>query len=107
MVRIRLRRVGRKKAPAYRIVVEAVTNVQRHSGADRCVVRLAREDGELRIDVSDTGSGLAPDRRPGVGLSSMRERAEELGGSLEITASPTGGTVVDALLPHAVAVRHG
>ena len=84
---------------AYRIVVEAVTNAQRHSGADRCVVRLAREDGELRIDVSDTGSGLAPDRRPGVGLSSMRERAEELGGSFEAGDRPGGGTVVQVRLP--------
>jgi two-component system, NarL family, sensor kinase len=84
---------------AYRIVVEAVTNVQRHSGADRCVVRLARLDGDLRIDVSDTGSGLAPDRRPGVGLSSMRERAEELGGSFEAGDRPGGGTVVQVRLP--------
>jgi two-component system, NarL family, sensor kinase len=84
---------------AYRIVVEAVTNVQRHSGADRCVVLLAREDGDLRIDVSDTGSGLAPDRRPGVGLSSMRERAEELGGSFEAGDRPGGGTVVQVRLP--------
>lgn len=84
---------------AYRIVVEAVTNVQRHSGADRCVVRLARQDGDLHIDVSDTGSGLAPDRRPGVGLSSMRERAEELGGSFEAGDHPDGGTVVQVRLP--------
>jgi signal transduction histidine kinase len=84
---------------AYRIVVEAVTNVQRHSGADRCVVRLAREGGDLCIEVCDTGSGLAPDRRPGVGLSSMRERAEELGGSFEAGDRPGGGTVVQARLP--------
>lgn len=84
---------------AYRIVTEAVNNVQRHSGADRCVVRLARQDGELHIDVSDTGSGLAEDRRPGVGLSSMRERAEELGGSFEAGDRPGGGTVVQVRLP--------
>jgi signal transduction histidine kinase len=84
---------------AYRIVVEAVTNAQRHSGADRCVVRLSREAGELRIEVSDTGSGLAADRRPGVGLSSMRERAEELGGTFEAGDRPGGGTVVRVGLP--------
>jgi two-component system NarL family sensor kinase len=84
---------------AYRIVLEAVTNVQRHSGADRCVVRLARQDGDLDIEVSDTGSGLAADRRPGVGLSSMRERAEELGGSFEAGDRPGGGTVVRVRLP--------
>ena len=52
----------------------------------------------LRIDVSDTGSGLAPDRRPGVGLSSMRERAEELGGSFEAGDRPGGGTVVQEMI---------
>ncbi|WP_299924736.1 sensor histidine kinase [uncultured Nocardioides sp.] len=84
---------------AYRIVVEAVTNAQRHSGADRCVVRLSRDAGDLRIEVSDTGSGLAADRRPGVGLSSMRERAEELGGTFEVDDRPGGGTVVRVGLP--------
>ena len=84
---------------AYRIVVEAVNNVQRHSGADSCTVALTREDGELHVEVSDTGAGLAPDRRPGVGLSSMRERAEELGGSFEVAPRPGGGTVVRVRLP--------
>jgi two-component system NarL family sensor kinase len=84
---------------AYRIAVEAVNNVQRHSGADRCTVRLTRVGGELHLEVSDTGSGLAEDRRPGVGLSSMRERAEELGGSFEVGPGPDGGTRVRASLP--------
>jgi signal transduction histidine kinase len=84
---------------AYRIVVEAVNNVQRHSGADRCAVVLAREGGDLRVEVADTGSGLAPERRAGVGLSSMRERAEELGGSFEASPRPGGGTVVRVRLP--------
>lgn len=84
---------------AYRIVVEAVTNVQRHSAADRCHVRLTRDNGELRVEIADTGTGLAPDRPAGVGLSSMRERAEELGGSFETVPRPGGGTVVDVRLP--------
>ncbi|MDR7255374.1 signal transduction histidine kinase [Nocardioides sp. BE266] len=84
---------------AYRIVVEAVNNVQRHSGADRCTVVLTRGDGELHLAVTDDGSGLAPDRRAGVGLSSMRERAEELGGSFEVLPRPGGGTVVRVRLP--------
>lgn len=84
---------------AYRIAVEAVTNVQRHSGADRCTVRLSRADGELHVEVTDTGTGLAEDRRPGVGLSSMRERAEELGGSFDVEPRPGGGTCVRASLP--------
>ena len=84
---------------AYRIVVEAVTNVQRHSGADRCLVELRRVPGELRVEVSDDGTGLAEERRAGVGLSSMRERAEELGGSFEVRARPGGGTLIDVRLP--------
>ena len=84
---------------AYRIAVEAVTNVQRHSGADRCTVRLSRADGQLHLEVTDTGKGLAEDRRPGVGLSSMRERAEELGGSFDVEPRPGGGTCVRASLP--------
>ena len=52
--------------------------------------------GELRVEVADTGTGLAADRRPGVGLSSMRERAEELGGTFEVgsaarAAAPSSG----------------
>ncbi|WP_322919714.1 sensor histidine kinase [Nocardioides renjunii] len=84
---------------AYRIVLEAVTNVQRHSRADRCEVRLTRDDAALHLEVADTGGGLAPDRRAGVGLSSMRERAEELGGSFEVAPRSGGGTVVRARLP--------
>jgi two-component system NarL family sensor kinase len=84
---------------AYRIVVEAVTNAQRHSGADGCVVRLTREKGDLRVRIADTGTGLAPERRAGVGLSSMRERAEELGGSFEAQPRPGGGTLIDVRLP--------
>ena len=84
---------------AYRIVVEAVNNVQRHSGADRCTVRLTRAGSELGVEVADTGTGLAPDRHAGVGLSSMRERAEELGGSFEVGPGADGGTVVRVRLP--------
>jgi two-component system NarL family sensor kinase len=84
---------------AYRIVVEAVTNVQRHSGADGATVRLTRTADEVHIEVADTGTGLSPDRRAGVGLSSMRERAEELGGTFGIGPGPGGGTVVRVRLP--------
>ena len=71
---------------AYRIAMEAVTNALRHSGAATCTVSLRREDGVLRLRVRDDGGGLAAGRRPGVGLSSMRERAEELGGTCSVTS---------------------
>lgn len=84
---------------AYRIVVEAVTNVQRHSGADSATVRLTRTADEVHIEVADAGSGLPSDRRAGVGLASMRERAEELGGTFRVGPGPDRGTVVRVRLP--------
>lgn len=89
------------EAAAYRIVQEALTNVVRHARARRCTVRLA-PDGvtcTLCVEVQDDGLGLEPGGRAGVGLASMRERAEELDGTLEIERLPGGGTRVRALLP--------
>jgi signal transduction histidine kinase len=82
---------------AYRIATEALTNVARHSGAHHARVELAAVDGALRVTVTDDGGGIA-DSIAGVGLGSMRRRAETLGGSLEIDSSQTG-TVVTATLP--------
>ena len=86
---------------AYRIAQEALTNVVRHAGARRCAVRLARDvaAGTLCIEIEDDGRGLGPNHRSGVGLSSMRERAEELGGTFAIEPIPGGGTRVRAQLP--------
>jgi signal transduction histidine kinase len=91
---------------AYRIVGEAVTNVVRHARASRCTVRVlsrAEPDGtvHLVVEVADDGRGR-PDPHllgPGVGLRSMSGRAEELGGRLEISGAPAGGTVLTACLP--------
>ncbi|MBL7627255.1 sensor histidine kinase [Frankia sp. CN6] len=69
---------------AYRIVAEAVTNAVRHSGCERCVVHVRPEAPWLVIEVSDDGTGLAADAVPGVGLQSIRERASEVGGRLEV-----------------------
>ena len=87
------------EAAAYRIAIEAVTNAARHAAAHACLVRLGTEDGHLQVRVADDGRGLAPDVHPGVGMSSMRERAAELGGSLRIESRAGGGTIVTASLP--------
>ncbi len=82
---------------AYRIAVEAVTNAVRHSGAARIEVTFEEAGAALVVEVSDDGRGVdgAPEGR---GRRSMRERAEELGGSLAVRdAHP--GTVVHARLP--------
>jgi signal transduction histidine kinase len=86
---------------AYRICQEALTNVARHSGASNCLVRLApdEEANVLRVEVADDGQGIVEDRSAGVGLHSMRERAEELGGSCVVASLPARGTSVRAILP--------
>ncbi len=86
---------------AYRIVQEALTNVVRHARAKTCRVRFSvdRAGGVLELEVTDDGVGMPEDRRAGVGLSSMRERAEELGGTLVVEPGPKGGTRVLARLP--------
>jgi signal transduction histidine kinase len=83
---------------ALRIVQEAITNVVRHSHARVCSVRLAAA-AALEVEVDDDGRGLAADRRAGVGLTSMSERAAELGGTCTITSPAGGGTCVRATLP--------
>ncbi|MFB4311077.1 histidine kinase [Actinomadura sp. GTD37] len=83
---------------AYRIVQEALTNVHRHAGAGCAEVTLCL-NGDLHVTVGDDGVGL-PDRvRSGIGMSSMRERAAELGGSCTVGPGPEGGTLVRARLP--------
>ncbi|GAA5037224.1 signal transduction histidine kinase [Thermocatellispora tengchongensis] len=83
----------------YRIAQEALTNVRRHARASRAEVVLRREPAALRLLVADDGAGLPPDRRAGVGLSSMRERTAELGGICLITGEPGAGTTVEVMLP--------
>jgi signal transduction histidine kinase len=87
---------------AYRIALEALTNAVRHARARTCEVRLElASDGPrgLRIAVADDGRGIEPHSTAGVGLRSMRERAEELGGSLTVAPGGDGGTLVRAWLP--------
>ena len=82
---------------AYRIAQEAMINVVRHAQARDCTVRLELADG-LRLEIADDGCGLNG-ARPGVGLTSMRERAEELGGRCVVVPLAGGGTIVRAILP--------
>jgi len=104
----------------YRIVQEALSNVSRHSGATRAWVRLTQVDGTLALDIEDSGAarGLAegaaaeagkaekaekadktaPERR-GIGITSMRERAELMGGQLTMTRAASGGMIVSVRVP--------
>jgi two-component system NarL family sensor kinase len=82
---------------AYRIVVESLTNVARHAAATKVQVRMSASDGQLHVSVHDDGAS-AKQWKPGVGLSSMRERAEQVGGSVVASARADGGRV-DAVIP--------
>jgi signal transduction histidine kinase len=83
---------------AYRIAVEAMTNVARHSRAQHCLVSVELNGG-LELEVSDDGDGIPARFRANVGLDSMRERAAELGGICTIERGPGGGTRVRARIP--------
>jgi signal transduction histidine kinase len=73
----------------------------RHAGADSCSIRIRLDDGTcaLVVEIEDDGRGVRPDDRSGVGMISMRERTEELGGRCTVTSLPGGGTLVKAILP--------
>ncbi len=82
----------------YRITQEALTNVVRHARTRTCVVRLV-VDEDATLEIVDEGVGIPAERSAGVGLTSMHERASELGGSCIVEPVPKGGTRVLVRLP--------
>ncbi|KJZ34592.1 sensor histidine kinase [Pseudomonas fluorescens] len=90
---------------AFRITQEAVTNIQRHAEAKNLLVRLQRMPQGLSLLISDDGQGFAPAADPGRegqrGMAGMRERIDQLGGTLAVTSEPGKGTQIEALLPWA------
>jgi signal transduction histidine kinase len=92
---------------AYRIAMEAVTNALRHGSPDAVEIRLveSHDSGRwLRVVVEDDGAGFRADRvRAGVGIGSMTERAQELGGTLVVDTLPGHGTAITAWLPSSTA----
>jgi signal transduction histidine kinase len=89
---------------AYRVVQESVTNVVRHSGADRAEVVVEHRPGRLVVTVDDDGSGVGDPHAltEGNGIRGMRERAAALGGEVRLEPSPLGGLRVVASFPTAV-----
>lgn len=96
---------GETQAQVMRIVQEALRNVLRHAGTGRATVRVERYDDSLRICVMDEGQGFEPgfleEREDGrhLGLRTMRERAESVGGTLSVDSKPGQGTRVVLQLP--------
>ena len=88
---------------AYRIILEALTNVIRYAKAQHCMIRFSIDqtgsDNSLKVEIQDDGIGLPDKRRAGVGTRSMRERSEELGGSFEIGSIKGNGTLVCVKVP--------
>ena len=89
---------------AYRVAQEALTNAVRHSGATRTDVVLTVGSDGIRVEVSDNGTGDVGPRPGGIGLTTMHERAAEIGGRLSIRGTRASGTRVALWLPCPAAV---
>jgi signal transduction histidine kinase len=91
----------------YRVLQEALNNVSRHSGEREAWVRLKFLGSALGLDVEDHGKGFAvQSTHQGIGLVGMRERAELIGGTLEMLRPESGGTLVRLLVPREKAEAH-
>jgi signal transduction histidine kinase len=82
----------------YRIALEGITNIIRHAQASRAVISIYSEDHSLYVEIRDDGIGLPEPLPIGIGMTSMRERAEELGGKLVVVPQESG-TCLRACLP--------
>ena len=90
------------KITVYRLIQEALSNAYRHGGGAAQAVRVATEDGELSLEISDQGPGFDASVPAGdghLGVAGMRERVESQGGTLEVDSKPGGGTRVQVRLP--------
>jgi signal transduction histidine kinase len=94
----------------YRVVQEALTNVSRHAKATRAVIGVSERDGRIFASVTDDGQGLpeggasrprtpGEELKGGFGISGMRERAELVGGELELASAAGGGAVMRLSVP--------
>ena len=96
---IRRAPLGETGTQVSRVIQEALTNARRHSGAKRISVSVRMEGDVLLAEVTDDGAGFGPDASPGVGFTSMRERAALVGGHLEIGGEEGLGTSVRLRVP--------
>ena len=90
----------------YRVLQEALNNIARHSGVKQAEVRLAFEADRLTLEVQDSGAGFPDGRRDGLGLVSMRERAEIINGRVEFLDAEGGGALVRFTAPASMEEAH-
>jgi signal transduction histidine kinase len=91
---------GTAGVQVYRVLQEALNNVKRHAGAQEAWVRLNFHDNSLTLEVEDHGKGFSPDAgHQGIGLVGMRERAELVGGTVQVVKREGGGTIVRLVVP--------
>jgi signal transduction histidine kinase len=86
---------------------EALANVRRHAAADAVVLRVARLGGAVSVHVEDDGVGFDPATAHGVGLAGLRDRAAEVGGSVDVASAPGRGTRVTVRVPAATTTAEG
>lgn len=109
---------GQSRLPApiettlFRVIQEALNNVAKHAGAASVQVHLFWDDQRVSLRIADNGSGFdlreAAARAKGgqhLGLWSMRERIERLGGQMSIESQPGTGTVIQATIPLATGLQ--
>jgi PAS domain S-box-containing protein len=89
----------------FRVVQESLTNIHRHSGSPTANIRLTRSTGEVRVEITDRGTGITPERlrqmtaaQVGVGVRGMEERIRQFGGTLQLHSTPQGTKVI-AVVP--------
>lgn len=87
----------------YRAAQESLRNTERHASASRATIRLTRQDHVVRLEIADDGVGFdvadADERRPGMGLFSVRERLALVNGTLRVESEPGAGTRIIATVP--------
>lgn len=99
---------GAAGVQVYRVLQEALNNVKRHAGAHEVWVRLRFQEDSLLLEVEDHGKGFSPDEaHHGIGLVGMRERAELVGGTLNVLGRQGGGTIVRLVVPVEKVEAHG
>ncbi len=93
--------IGQPATHAFRVVQEALNNAAKHSGSKTALVEMIFSDDKLTINIKDFGRGLPPAKKGkrGLGLIAMRERAELLGGTIEVHSAAGGGTTISLVMP--------